>query len=76
MAVTSVIVETEEGGSGAVLSSLALLENVSVFGVKDDQIVTVIEGDDMGVVEETLKRFYTIEKVIGVFPVFAGDYDT
>ena len=65
MAVTSVIVETEEGGSEAVLSSLALLENVSVFGVKDNQIVTVIEGDDMGVVDETMRRFYTIEKVIG-----------
>ncbi len=75
MAVASVIVEFENGAGEAVLNSLAGINNVSVYGIKDNQIVTVIDGDDMWIVEETIKRIYAIEKVIGVYPVYAGDYE-
>lgn len=75
MAVASVIVEAEEGSSEAVLNSLAGINNVSVYGVKDNQIVSVIEGDDIKSVEDTIKVLYTIDKIIGVYPVFAGEYE-
>ncbi|GAB4416799.1 MAG: hypothetical protein OHK0032_12820 [Thermodesulfovibrionales bacterium] len=75
MAVASVIVEVENGVGEAVLNSLARIDNASVYGVKDNQIVMVIEADDMHVVEETIKEIYAIEKVIGVYPVYAGDYE-
>ncbi|RJR13251.1 hypothetical protein C4588_01165 [Candidatus Parcubacteria bacterium] len=75
MAVASVIVEFENGTGEAVLNSLARINNVSVYGVKDNQIVTVIESDDIKSVEDTIKALYAVDKVIGVYPVFAGDYE-
>ncbi len=75
MAVASVIVEFENGSGEAVLDSLARINNVSVYGIKDNQIVTVIEGEDMQVIDNTIKGLYTIDKIIGVYPVYAGDYE-
>lgn len=75
MPVASVIVEVEEGSGEAVLKSLARINNVSVFGIKDNQIVTVIEAEDIGLIDNTIKRLYTIDRVVGVYPVFAGDYE-
>ncbi len=75
MPVASVIVEVEEGAGGAVLNSLAEINNVSVYGIKNNQIVTVIEGNDIKTVEDTIKVLYGVDKVIGVYPVFAGDYE-
>ncbi len=73
--VASVIVEIENGTGEAVLNSLARMDNISVYGVKDNQIVTVIEGSDMKIVKDNIKNIYALEGVIGVYPVFAGDYE-
>ncbi len=73
--ISSLIVEVKMGSCEAVLKSLARIPAVSVFGVKENQIVTVVEGDDLKVVEETIKELYFIEKVTGVYPVFSGDYE-
>lgn len=75
MAVASVIVEFENGNSEAVLNSLAKINNVSVYGIKDNQVVAVLEGEDMHVIDSTIKRLYSIDKIIGVYPVYAGDYE-
>jgi nitrate reductase NapAB chaperone NapD len=75
MAVASGIVEFENGSGEAVLSSLAKMDNVSVYGVRDNQIVTVIEGDHMQIVDDTIKGIYAITGIIGVYPVYAGDYE-
>ena len=55
MPVVSVIVEIEDGSGEAVLHSLAVIGNVSVFGVKDNQIVAVIEGKDLTAIQNTIK---------------------
>lgn len=75
MPIASVIVEVEEGAGGAVLNSLARINNISVYGIKNNQIVTVIEGNDIKTIEDTIKVLYGVDKVIGVYPVFAGDYE-
>ncbi|BCB95911.1 hypothetical protein JZK55_08330 [Dissulfurispira thermophila] len=75
MAVASVIVEVEEGGGEAVLNSLASIDNISVYGIKDNKIVTVIEGESMQVIDNTIKELYSIERILGVYPVYAGDYE-
>lgn len=75
MAVTSAIVEVTDGACEAVLGSLAAIRNLSVFGIKENQIVTVIEGDSIQMVENTMKDLYSLENVVGVYPVYAGDYE-
>jgi nitrate reductase NapAB chaperone NapD len=37
--------------------------------------VTVIEGCDMSGIQDTIKKIYGIENVIGVYPVYAGFQD-
>lgn len=73
MPVASVIVEVEEGTGEAVLNSLSKIDNVSVYGIKDNQIVTVIEGNELEELEDTIRILYSLNNVIGVFPVFSGD---
>jgi nitrate reductase NapAB chaperone NapD len=75
MPVVSVIVDIENNSSEAVLHSLAVIGNVSVFGVKDNQIVVVIEGKDMKAIQNTIKILYSTKNIIGAYPVFACGYE-
>ncbi|MBT9537058.1 MAG: chaperone NapD [Planctomycetota bacterium] len=75
MPVVSVIVDIENNSGEAVLHSLAVIGNVSVFGVKDNQIVAVIEGKDMKAVENTIKELYAIKNVLGAYPILACGYE-
>ena len=59
MPVVSVIVDIENGSGEAVLHSLAVIGNVSVYGIKDTQIVAVIEGKDMKAIQNTIKILYS-----------------
>jgi nitrate reductase NapAB chaperone NapD len=74
MAIASLVVEIQQGTSETVLHGLAQLPNVSVYGMKENQIVTVVEGDTIQSVDDAVKILLTMENVTGVFPVYAGDY--
>ena len=75
MPVVSVIVEIEDGSGEAVLHSLAVIGSVSVFGVKDNQIVAVIEGKDLTAIQNTIKILYSTKNILGAYPVFACGYE-
>jgi nitrate reductase NapAB chaperone NapD len=75
MAISSAVVEIRNGSGETVLSSLAGIENVSVFGIRDNQIVMVIEDGDIRGIQETIRKIYGIESVVGVYPVYAGYQD-
>ena len=75
MPVVSVIVDIENGSGEAVLHSLAVIGNVSVYGIKDTQIVAVIEGKDMKAIQNTIKILYSTKNIIGAYPVFACGYE-
>lgn len=75
MPIVSIIVDIENNSGEAVLHSLAVIGNVSVFGVKDNQIVAVIEGKDMTAIQNTIKILYSIKNVLGAYPVFACGYE-
>ncbi len=72
MPIASAVVETEEGLIGAVLGILAQMPEVSVYGVKENQIVVVMDGDSIGVIEESIRNMQTLEGVVGVYPVYSS----
>ena len=72
MPIASAVVETEEGLIGAVLGILALMPEVSVYGVKENQIVVVMDGDSIGVIEESIRKMQRLEGVTGVYPVYSS----
>jgi nitrate reductase NapAB chaperone NapD len=75
MAIASVIVEIEDGASDAVLGGIAQIARATVYGIKENQIVTVIEGGDSREIDEVIRQLSGLDKVIGVYPVYAGDYE-
>jgi nitrate reductase NapAB chaperone NapD len=75
MPVVSVIVDIENNSSEAVLHSLAVIGNVSVYGIKDNHIVAVIEGRDMKAIQNTIKILYSTKNILGAYPVFACGYE-
>ena len=72
MPVSSAIVEIEEGTDEAVLSSLSSMDAVSVYGIKENKIVIVIDADSLGIIEESTKKIMSMEGVTGVFPVYSS----
>ncbi len=75
MPIASAVVEILNGTSETVLAQLARIPRVSVYGVKENQIVTVIEGPTINDVDAAVKEVSKIEEVIGVYPVFVGEHD-
>ena len=71
MNVTSIIVEIEPGTSEAVLRSLALIDKVTVYGIKDEKIVAVLEEETPDAIEELVKKIESIEHISGLSPVFS-----
>lgn len=74
MAISSVIVDIEDGAIEQVLPMLGRVPGISVFGVKDNQIVTVIEAETLLAVNDVIKTVSGFERVIGIYPVYAGDH--
>lgn len=72
MPVSSAIVEIEESAGEAVLSSLSSMEAVTVYGMKENKIVIVIDADFLGIIEESTKKIMSMEGVTGVFPVYSS----
>jgi nitrate reductase NapAB chaperone NapD len=72
MPVSSAIVEIEESAGEAVLSSLSSMDAVSVYGIKENKIVIVIDADSLGIIEESTKKIMSMEGVTGVFPVYSS----
>lgn len=72
MPVSSAIVEIEESAGEAVLSSLSSMDAVTVYGMKENKIVIVIDADSVGIIEESTKKIMSMEGVTGVFPVYSS----
>ncbi len=72
MPVSSAIVEIEEGTGEAILNGLSRIPEASVYGIKENKIVVVIDGDSMGTIEECTKKILSMEGVTGVFPVYSS----
>ena len=74
MAVSSIIVTIEDGAIEQVLPRLAAVPGVSVFGVKENQIVTVVEAESLSAVNGIIKEVSEFDRVVGIYPVYAGDH--
>jgi nitrate reductase NapAB chaperone NapD len=75
MPIASAVVDIKDGSCEAVLGRLARIPRISVYGVKENQIVTVIEGPTINDVDATVKEVSMLDEVIGIYPVFVGEDD-
>lgn len=72
--IASMIVEIEAEAEAQVLPELARIAGVSTYGLKDRQIVTVVEGESMAAVNDIVRQISLLERIVGVYPVFAGEH--
>ncbi len=73
MEVTGIIVQLEESARDGLLKTLADMPHISIYSVKDNQIVLVIDTDDIYVLTQKTKEIQEMNGVIGVYPVFSLD---
>jgi nitrate reductase NapAB chaperone NapD len=73
MSVASAVVEFPENQGEAVLRSLALIPEISVYGIKGNQLIIVIEGDDTETINAAILKVQAVESVTGVSPVFSAN---
>jgi len=69
MSIAGIIIEVQNGAEASVLTGLAQISQISVYGVKENQIVTVIEADNAASVNDTVSRVSLFDGVLGVYPV-------
>lgn len=72
--ITSMIVEIEADAEGQVLPELAKIAGVSTYGIKERRIVTVVEGATMAEVTATVQEISLLERIVGVYPVYAAEH--
>ena len=72
--IASMIVEIEAEAEGSVLQALDKIAGVSIYGIKDHQIVTVVEGETAMAVNNIVRGISSLERIIGVYPVYAGEH--
>jgi nitrate reductase NapAB chaperone NapD len=74
MMIASMIVEIEADTEAMVLPELHRIAGVSTYGIKDRQIVTVVEGETMTAVSDIVREISRLNRIVGVYPVFAGEH--
>lgn len=74
MMIASMIVEIEADAEALVLPELGRIVGVSTYGIKDRQIVTVVEGETMTAVSDIVHAISLMDRIVGVYPVFAGEH--
>lgn len=72
--IASMIVEIETDAETQVLTLLEKIVGVSTYGIKDRQIVTVVEGNSMAVITAIVREISALDRIVGVYPVFAGEH--
>lgn len=72
--IASMIVEIEADAEGLVLPELDKIGGVSTYGIKDRQIVTVVEGASMTAINDIVREISLMERIVGVYPVFAAEH--
>jgi nitrate reductase NapAB chaperone NapD len=75
MAILSVVVQVQASRGEAVSEGLAAISGVNIYGIRDDQVVTVLEGEDMAGVDALVREIMVVPDVLGVFPVYGTDYE-
>lgn len=73
MTIASVVVATEDGAMEAVRAGLASLPGAEVYGARGNEIIAVLEADSLAALTSGLERLAALPRVIGVYPVFAGN---
>ncbi|MEW5746677.1 MAG: chaperone NapD [Nitrospirota bacterium] len=73
MEIVGLIIKVERGGGEELSKALSAMSHVSIQGVKDNQIVLLLDTDDVHVIARNTKEINEMRGVVGVYPVFSRD---
>ncbi len=75
MTIASTVVELIEGASETALGRLAVIPQISIYGIRDNRIVAVIEDANPERIEDVVKKISLLDEVRSVYPVYLADDD-
>lgn len=73
MEIVGLIVQAERGASEALSRTLAGKEHLRLYGVRDNQIVLMLDTDDVHIIARHTKEINEMSGVVGVYPVFTRE---
>ncbi len=73
MPIASMVVELLDGASETVLGRLAAMPSLSIYGIRDNRIVAVIEEITPARIDHVARRIALMDEVRGVYPVYLAD---
>lgn len=73
MEIVGLIVQAERGSSEALSQLLAGKEHVTLYGVRDNRIVLMLDTDDIHIIARSTKEINDMSSVVGVYPVFTKE---
>ncbi len=75
MSLAGTVVEIRNDTGEKALAGLAKMPHISIYGIKGDRIIAVIEGPTLNTVDEAIRSVERLDEVICVYPVYLADDD-
>lgn len=73
MDIVSIIVQVREDVRNALARVFENMPHISIYGMKDNQIVLMLDTDDIHVLAHNIREIQKMDGVIVVHPVFSRD---
>ncbi len=75
MPIASMVVELLDGANETALGRLAAMPSLSIYGIRDNRVVAVVEELTPALIDDVARRIALMEEVRGVYPVYLADDD-
>ncbi len=73
MSIAGTVVEIRDNTGERALGRLAKIPHVSIYGIKGERIVAVVEGPTPKTLDDAIKSVALLDEVIRVYPVYVAD---
>ncbi len=75
MTIASTVVELLDGTSETALGKFATIPQTSIYGIRDNRLIAVIEGATLKRIDDVVQEIRLLDEVNVVYPVYLADDD-
>ncbi len=75
MTIASTVVELLDGTSETALGRLAVIPQISIYGIRENRVIAVIEGASPQSIDDVVKKIIRLDEVATVYPVYLSEDD-
>ena len=71
--IVGIIVQVNEGLRDVLIKDFEAMPNINIYGMKDNQIVLILDTDDLHVLTQKIQEITKMNGVIRVYPIFSRE---